>query len=400
MAKNYGMPYKGSKNSIANWVLSNLPQADTLYDLFGGGGAITHAALESGKYNKVVYNELNKNIAQMFCNAVHGLYNDRTEWVSREDFKALKDIDPFIATIWSFGNNLTGYMYSEDREPWKKALHYAIVFEDYRYLREFGINITLMGTDSHARRLEARKLINENKKEYKDKYAEWYMREVLRIDDKRRIKLIEQGKDKIKRDKAEEKARLQKILRDALKESGLKASDINKLTNTDGMASHWFGNSQWECPTEDMYNIIRTKLTTLPEDYKLLVGYYNQLCSSLGRLQSLESLESLERLQSLESQGTNLTIYAEDYRAIPITSNSVIYCDIPYKNTDAYVNQQFDYKAFYDWCCKQEVPVYISEYTLDDDRFEVVAEKEKRVLYSQTNNSSTKTEKIFKVKGR
>jgi DNA-directed RNA polymerase beta' subunit len=271
-----------------------------------------------------------------------------------------------------------------------------------------------LGTDLHTRRLEARKIINENKEEYKKKYVEWYMNEILRIDDKRRTQLIEQGKEKIKRDKAEEKARLQKILRDALKESGLKVSDIDKLTNT-VMRGHWFGkNRQWVFPTEDMYNIIRTKLTTLPEDYKLLVGYYNQLCSSLQslerleRLQSLEQLESmqsLERLQSmqslerLQSLGTNLTIYAKDYREVPITSNSVIYCDIPYKNTDAYVNQQFDYKAFYDWCCKQEVPVYISEYTLDDDRFEVVAEKEKRVLYA-ADNKAKEIEKIFKVKGR
>lgn len=308
MGKNYGMPYKGSKNSIAEWVLQNLPSAETLYDLFGGGGAISHIALESGKYNKVVYNELNKNIAQMFCNAVHGLYKDRTEWISREDFKALKQVDPYVATIWSFGNNLDNYMYSKELEHWKKALHYAIVFEDYSYIHQFGIDFTLLGTDSHARRLEARKIIKENKEEFKKKYKEWYISKVLKLDNKAKNRL-----------------------------------------------------------------------------------------QSFDRLADMQSLERLERLERL---GTNLTIYAEDYRAIPIASNSVIYCDIPYKNTDAYVNQQFDYKAFYDWCCKQEVPVYISEYTLDDDRFEVVAEKEKRVLYSSTNKSGTKTEKLFKVKGR
>ena len=58
------------------------------------------------------------------------------------------------------------------------------------------------------------------------------------------------------KEKAEnEKVRLQKILRDALKESGLKQNDINKLTNTD-MAGHWFGNSQWAFPTKEMYNLI------------------------------------------------------------------------------------------------------------------------------------------------
>lgn len=310
MSKNYGIPYKGSKNSIAEWVLDNLPPAETLYDLFGGGGAITHAALESGKYNNVVYNELNKPIAQMFCNAVHGLYKDRTEWISREDFKALKDIDPFVATIWSFGNGLRTYMYSEEIEPWKKALHYAIVFEDYSLVKKMGINFTLIGLDTHTRRLEARQIIHQNSKEYITKYIEWYKK----------------NEDNIE--------------------------NITKITDN---------------------------------------------------LWRLVNLERLERLQSLESLGylkNDITIYAEDYRAIPIASNSVIYCDIPYKNTERYVNQTFDYKAFYDWCCKQEVPVYISEYTLDDDRFEIVAEKEKRVLYSSQSNSITKTEKLFKVKGR
>ena len=314
MRKNYGIPYKGSKNKIAEWVLQNLPPAEILYDLFGGGGAISHIALESGKYDKVVYNELNKPIAQLFCNAVHGKYKNHIQWVSRSDFKALKQVDPFIATIWSFGNNLSNYLYSQEIELWKKALHYAIVFEDYRYIHQFGIDFTLLGTDSHVRRLEARKIINENKEEYKKKYVKWYISKVLKQDKENKVQSFER----------------------------------------------------------------------------------------LADMQSLESLERLQRLQSLESLeslGNNLTIYAEDYRAIPIASNSVIYCDIPYKNTDTYVNQQFDYKAFYDWCCKQEVPVYVSEYTLDDDRFEVVAEKEKRVLLGRDDKGKA-IEKIFKVKGR
>ena len=39
----YGLPYKGSKNAIANWIVDNLPSSDTLCDIFFGGGAVTHA---------------------------------------------------------------------------------------------------------------------------------------------------------------------------------------------------------------------------------------------------------------------------------------------------------------------------------------------------------------------
>jgi site-specific DNA-adenine methylase len=33
----YGIPYKGSKNSIAEWIVSELPRADIFVDLFFGG---------------------------------------------------------------------------------------------------------------------------------------------------------------------------------------------------------------------------------------------------------------------------------------------------------------------------------------------------------------------------
>ena len=47
---NYGLPYQGSKNAIAEWVIGQLPEAETFVDLFCGGCAITHAAMLSGKY--------------------------------------------------------------------------------------------------------------------------------------------------------------------------------------------------------------------------------------------------------------------------------------------------------------------------------------------------------------
>lgn len=34
----YGLPYKGSKNSIAKWIVDSLPKNNTFCDLFFGGG--------------------------------------------------------------------------------------------------------------------------------------------------------------------------------------------------------------------------------------------------------------------------------------------------------------------------------------------------------------------------
>lgn len=50
---NYGFPYKGSKNKIAGQLLAQLPSGKRFVDLFGGGGAMSHCAILSGKYESL-----------------------------------------------------------------------------------------------------------------------------------------------------------------------------------------------------------------------------------------------------------------------------------------------------------------------------------------------------------
>ena len=137
----YGMPYMGSKNQIAKWVIDHIPASDYLYDLFGGGGAITHCACESGKFKHVIYNELYPITFKGFNMAIHGKFNNENRWISREDFHKLKNKDPYVAICFSFGNNLRDYCYSEKTEKLKKALHYAICFDDFILLENLGVNI-------------------------------------------------------------------------------------------------------------------------------------------------------------------------------------------------------------------------------------------------------------------
>lgn len=139
----YGMPYMGSKNQIAKWVIDHIPASDYLYDLFGGGGAITHCACESGKFKRVIYNELYPITFKGFDMAIHGKFNNENRWISREDFNKLKNEDPYVAICFSFGNDLRSYAYaySKDKEKYKKALHYAICFSDFSLLENLGVNI-------------------------------------------------------------------------------------------------------------------------------------------------------------------------------------------------------------------------------------------------------------------
>lgn len=121
--KIYGMPYKGSKNKIAEKIISVLPEADCFVDLFGGGGAMSHCAVLSGKYTKVIYNEINPLVYKGFKMALNGEFENEKRWISRKEFHRLKDTDPYVAICFSFGNDLRTYAYSPENEHLKERLH-------------------------------------------------------------------------------------------------------------------------------------------------------------------------------------------------------------------------------------------------------------------------------------
>lgn len=54
----YGVPYRGSKNKLAEDIIALLPKGRRLVDLFAGGCAMTHCALLSEKWERVLCNDL------------------------------------------------------------------------------------------------------------------------------------------------------------------------------------------------------------------------------------------------------------------------------------------------------------------------------------------------------
>lgn len=76
-----------------------------------------------------------------FCDIIKGKLQPDYRWVSREEFHRLKDTDPIVKIVWSFGNNGRDYLYGKDREKLKKAMHYAVVFGDYSMSDALGINL-------------------------------------------------------------------------------------------------------------------------------------------------------------------------------------------------------------------------------------------------------------------
>lgn len=317
MAENYGLPYTGSKSRIAHWVVDNLPSGRVLIDAFAGGCAITHRALLSQKWQTVIANDINDKYPQLFLDAVRGKYRDDRRWISREDFERLKLQDAFIACCWSFGNNLQGYMYSRVIEPYKRALHYAIVLDDFSQMQEL-------------------------------------MPEVAR----------------------------------AVHE-----------------AIHWLRNLHDRRITAQNV-IVKTLKRLIGDNYAHQIiqsnPLYKRILHSNKGAQRLQSLERLERLHSLERL-ERLRVTSLSYDEIDIPDDAVVYCDPPYHACDKDLYEgtakAFDHNAFYDWCVRvsKTNPIFISEYSIEDDRFEIVAEKQKMTTMSAVKSSNV-TERLYTVK--
>ena len=281
----YGVPYQGSKNSIATKIISFLPPAEKFYDLFAGGCAMTHAALVSGKYKTVIANDLYDDGIELFCNAIKGKYKNEKRWISRDDFYRFKDSDVYVRFCWSFANYGCNYLYDRSLEPWKRALHFARVYNDFSLFAEMGII-----TDGSS------KDIKQHAEEYKRLYCK-YIKQTI------------------------------------------EHPDLSRLE----------GFERWE---------------------------------QLQSLQSLQSLESLERL-------------AVSYCDVPIEPNGIVYCDPPYEGACAKgYKGEFDSTQFYQWAHEQNEPVFISSYTISDDRFTSVLELPKYNIMSAMGNKLV-TERLF-----
>lgn len=114
--KNWGMPWMGSKSDIAWQVVNALPKGETFVDLFFGGGAITHAAMVSKRWDNFIANDI-LGTPDIFIKAVRGELKGYDRFVSRAEFKASDDI--VVKMLWSFGNDLKNYLWSPENERLK-----------------------------------------------------------------------------------------------------------------------------------------------------------------------------------------------------------------------------------------------------------------------------------------
>lgn len=125
MNHNYGLPYKGSKNSIAERIVQYLPKGGRFLDACCGGGAISHAAYLSGRYASVTGYDINKSIITLLdAVMVKGGQIDYENFplITKEEFYAAKERwddgnlhDAVVRYVASFGFNGQDYLWGQDK---------------------------------------------------------------------------------------------------------------------------------------------------------------------------------------------------------------------------------------------------------------------------------------------
>ena len=134
--KGLGLPYMGSKRKLASRIIDKIiednPKVKHFYDLFGGGGSMSFEALQRSEFKTVTYNEFNTGVVELLKKIKNdGIDKDFYTWIDRETFHKYKTKECWkgglIKVCWSFGNDQTSYLFSEQNELLKKPLHNIVV---------------------------------------------------------------------------------------------------------------------------------------------------------------------------------------------------------------------------------------------------------------------------------
>ena len=404
MKKNYGLPYMGSKNKLAEEIVNFLPQKKVLVDLFGGGGAISVCASQSRKYEKIIYNELNSLISETFQKAINGDYENERRWVSREEFEKLKKTDGYVAICFSFSNNCNTYIYGHKIEPYKRAYHYAIVFDDFRPFNELFDDET---TEKIKKSVEGITDLKERRIKFSHALGDYILslEKCEHLESKERLDTVKNTVDVHPTYIGHVNQHLQYKERfDLLKQT------MSVKNETRGSCS---ATQHIEC--QEKFDLLKHTMN--------MYGTPRNMCNNLEQQERVATLKHTMNMHYLEhlkvgkdsithgigSEFNNRTkisnyieVFNKDYADVELPSpeDCVIYCDIPYDKTYSYVTGGFDYERFYKWCQEKAFEgyqIYVSSYELPEELFISVFEKQ-RHCKATSGSGKNVVEKIYTVR--
>ena len=112
--------------------------------------------------------------------------------------------------------------------------------------------------------------------------------------------------------------------------------------------------------------------------------------------------EAINNIENQLPKMFGVQFYHKDYTELEITNKSIIYCDIPYKDTKQYsTSKNFNHSNFWDWCrekANQGHTIFVSEYEAPTD-FECIWQKVAKSSLSangKIGGNKISVEKLFK----
>lgn len=171
-SKPYSLQYIGSKSRVSKRLIELFKQNfgaenKIIYDVFGGGGAVTLECLLNGL--NVVYNDKNKNTVDALFRAIEK--SDDKQWLrslilSRAEFRELRNKDDLTSDdvikllVNSFGYNNIDYLLSEKYSDflYKKCLDILDNYEDFRKYKQTDLFKEILSNSNY--KLDRLELLN------------------------------------------------------------------------------------------------------------------------------------------------------------------------------------------------------------------------------------------------
>ena len=374
--RKYGAAYQGSKSKIADEIISKLPNKKYFIDAFSGGGALAHCALESGKFEHIIANDIQtKDILEAhFLWTPEQHFEFQKKWITKEEFEKTDNL--YIKTCWSFSNNRKAYIYSKACYEYKRRLHNAICFGNYKEFEDYcGIDLSEIDSydDLNERRKAARRAILKALKPYSFKET---INSNTHIPKEIYDAILGGNKDwrNLGGNRLEYKC-VDRILRSETLETSKCVKNILYLANL-----------EYAKQSKGLVNIISSENLERTKHGK--------------NVESLAQQENLLRSKNITSSNISITSVSYDEIDLPDPSETVIICDAPYRGVQGY-QVEFDNDKFEQWCidrAREGYEVFVCEYNIENPAFEEVWEKEVINGGGGNKNQKRSVEKLYHVK--
>ena len=352
MKKTFGVPYMGGKNATAENIVSMLPRSRRLLDLFGGGASVTHAALVSGRFEQVVYNDIDPLMVDMI-NRLMTEPLPPLRFVGRDEFNERCKVDPMVFFCWKFPSSGIGYTFSPGTEKLHELIFKLHEEREKGGLGEYRFQMAMIDPQNWAvDALEKAGIYNFTPEDIKR--AE---RKILSHSNK-----------------------IRELLNTSLKEHGKTVADCVSITNT--AATRYFQKSQQQVPDMDVLKALeRGGAISISDELLDAINEYNDAVKELRHMKDCRQAYKADwgdvvrlthprayyrRLEAfsdcLKQNADRITINNGEYNTVEVLPGDVIYLDPPYQDRAEYTCGGLDYNALTEWIKGHaDNPVYISE---------------------------------------